>query len=52
MGRSPFMASYTVKGGLDDFNLPINRTVDDSVDEAESLPFRYQKRLVEVELPL
>jgi len=30
--------------GLDD--LPdIRRTIDDAVDEAESLPFRYQKSL-------
>ena len=32
--------------------VPLVRTVDDGVDEAELLPFRYQKRLVEVELPL
>ena len=32
--------------------VPLRRTVDDGVDEAELLPFRYQKRLVEVELPL
>jgi hypothetical protein len=31
--------------------VPLRRTVDDGVDEAESLPFRYQK-LVDVELPL
>ena len=31
---------------------PIYRTIDDSVDEVESLPFRYQKKLIEVELPL
>lgn len=28
------------------------RSLDDAVDEAESLPFRYQNMLVEVELPL
>jgi len=32
--------------------VPIYRTIDDSVDEMELLPFCYQKRLVEVELPL
>lgn len=32
--------------------IPLRRTVDDGVDEAEALPFRYQKTLVEVELPL
>jgi hypothetical protein len=31
--------------------IPLRRTVDDGVDEAESLPNRYQK-LVDVELPL
>ena len=30
--------------GLDDFP-DINRTIDDHVDDAELLPFRYQKRL-------
>jgi hypothetical protein len=30
----------------------LNRSLDDAVDEAESLPFRYQNMLVEVELPL
>jgi hypothetical protein len=28
------------------------RSLDDAVDEVESLPFRYQNMLVEVELPL
>jgi hypothetical protein len=28
------------------------RSLDDAVDEAESLPFRYDSLLVEVELPL
>jgi len=36
--------------GLDDFP-DIRRSIDDAVDESE-LPFRYQNRLVEVELPL
>jgi hypothetical protein len=31
---------------------PLRRTIDDAVDDAESLPFRYQNNLVEVELPL
>lgn len=31
--------------------IPIRRTIDDAVDEAESLSFRYQK-LMDVELPL
>ena len=28
------------------------RTLDDAIDEAESLPYRYQNMLVEVQLPL
>ena len=32
--------------------IPIRRTIDDAVDEIELLPFRYQKRLVQPELPL
>ena len=28
------------------------RSLDDAMDEAESLPYRYQNVLVEVELPL
>jgi hypothetical protein len=32
--------------------IPLRRTVDDGVDEAEALPFRYKNMLVEVELPL
>jgi hypothetical protein len=28
------------------------RSLDDAVDEAESLPYRYQNVLVEVQLPL
>jgi hypothetical protein len=27
---------------MDDYTLDIKRTLDDAVDEAESLPFRYQ----------
>lgn len=27
-------------------------SLDDAIDEVESLPFRYQNMLVEVELPL
>jgi hypothetical protein len=30
----------------------LTRSLDDAVDEVESLPFRYQNMLVEVELPL
>ena len=37
---------------MDDLDVDIRRTIDDSVDEVESLPFRYQNVLVEVELPL
>ena len=36
-------------GGLES---DLTRSLDDAVDEAESLPFRYQNMLVEVELPL
>jgi hypothetical protein len=36
MDRLPFM---------DDFTLDIKRTLDDAVDEAESLSFRYQNVL-------
>ena len=36
-------------GGRED---DLKRSLDDAVDEAESLPFRYQNMLVEVELPL
>ena len=32
--------------------VPVYRTIDDAVDEIELLPFRYQKELIEVELPL
>jgi hypothetical protein len=28
------------------------RSLDDAIDEAESLPYRYQNVLVDVELPL
>ena len=30
---------------MDDFTLDIKRTIDDAVDTAESLPFRYQNVL-------
>jgi hypothetical protein len=36
MDRLPFM---------DDFTLDINRSLDDAVDEGESLSFRYQNVL-------
>jgi hypothetical protein len=37
---------------MDDLDNDIKRTIDDQVDETESLPFRYTNKLVEVELPL
>jgi hypothetical protein len=37
---------------MDDLDNDIRRTIDDQVDETESLPFRYLNTLVEVELPL
>ena len=37
---------------MDDLDNDIKRTIDDHVDDTESLPFRYTKSLVEVELPL
>ena len=37
---------------MDDFIPDIKRTIDDAVDEVELLPFRYQNRLIDVELPL
>lgn len=36
---------------MDDFDTDINRDIDDHVDEAELLPFRYQSS-IEVLLPL
>jgi hypothetical protein len=30
---------------MDDLDNDINNSIDDQVDEAELLPFRYQKRL-------
>lgn len=30
----------------------LQRSLDDAMDEAESLPYRYQNVLVDVELPL
>ena len=32
--------------------VPLRRTVDDGVDEAESLPFRYHNQLIQDVLPL
>ena len=32
--------------------VPLKRTIDDAVDEAELLPNRYQNMLVQPELPL
>jgi hypothetical protein len=37
---------------MDDLDVDIKRTIDDQVDETESLPFRYQNELIEVQLPL
>ena len=37
---------------MDDLYLDIKRTIDDQVDQTESLPYRYENMLVEVELPL
>jgi len=31
--------------GMDDLDNPLRRTIDDAVDDAELLPFRYQNRL-------
>jgi hypothetical protein len=31
--------------GMDDLDNDLKRTIDDHVDDAELLPFRYQKRL-------
>jgi hypothetical protein len=37
---------------MDDLDVDVKRTIDDQVDDAELLPFRYQNVLIEVELPL
>ena len=37
---------------MDDLDNDIRRTLDDAMDEAELLPYRYQNMLEEVELPL
>ena len=37
---------------MDDLDNDIKRTIDDHVDDAELLPFRYQNMLVQVQLPL
>ena len=39
MGLSKSMAA-----GMDDLDNDIKRTIDDAVDEVESLPFRYTKK--------
>ena len=39
MEHSKFMAV-----GMDDLDNDIKRTIDDAVDEVESLPFRYTKK--------
>jgi hypothetical protein len=44
--------SFTRESVMDDLDLDIKRTIDDHVDDTESLPYRYQNMLVEVELPL
>jgi hypothetical protein len=36
---------------MDDLDMDISRDIDDHVDDAEMLPFRYQS-LIEVQLPL
>ena len=47
------MARLFIKASvMDDLYVDIKRTIDDQVDSTESLPFRYQNVLVEVELPL
>jgi hypothetical protein len=43
MARSPFMAR-TMDDLIRDI-FPVRKTIDDSVDEAESLSFRYQNSL-------
>jgi hypothetical protein len=43
--------SFTKASVMDDFDTDINRDIDDHVDEAELLPFRYQSS-IEVLLPL
>ena len=40
MEHSKFMGA-----GMDDLDNDLKRTIDDHVDDAESLPFRYQKIL-------
>jgi hypothetical protein len=37
---------------MDDLDVDIGSDIDDHMDDAELLPFRYQNVLVEVELPL
>jgi hypothetical protein len=38
------LSKFTV-AGMDDLDNDIRRTIDDAVDEAELLPFRYQNHL-------
>jgi hypothetical protein len=37
--------SWSMGAGMDDLDNDIRRTIDDAVDEAELLPFRYQNDL-------
>jgi hypothetical protein len=37
---------------MDDLDVDIGSDIDDHMDDAELLPFRYQNMLVQVELPL
>ena len=37
---------------MDDLDVDIGSDIDDHMDDAELLPFRYQNVLVEVQLPL
>jgi hypothetical protein len=46
MGHSFIKASV-----MDDLNMDISSDIDDHMDDAELLPFRYQS-LIEVQLPL
>lgn len=37
---------------MDDLDNDVDRDIDDHMDAAELLPFRYQNMLVQVQLPL
>jgi hypothetical protein len=37
---------------MDDLDVDIKRSIDDQIDSTELLPFRYQNKLIDVELPL